>query len=249
MMILKSNWMTRPVKYACGIVMILLVCAQDINAQSFVFGPKLGPNIAFQRWSGNSNRGSLFAYHGAFFIESYEENQPSSLYAEVGFHQRGSSEIATFNALTPNRAFRQKQRYEFNNINLIAGAKRILNMEKKAKPYYVLALRGEYTISTNLDEYEGFGPYVPSEGGVQKLIYGVTIGGGFQYDFAELFGAAIEVTISPDISRQYFQPPISNVVNPFRSGSNAINLREQQIRNLSLEVSAVLRLKRIVEYR
>lgn len=247
-MILKSIWMTRPLKYACCMLMILLVSAQDMNAQSFVFGPKLGPSIAFQRWSGYSDRGALIAYHGAFFIESFEEDQPSSLYAEVGFHKRGSSEFTRFVDASGLAAFNGRQNFQFNNVNLLAGAKRILNMETKAKPYYILALRAEYTISTNLAQYEQYVPWFPAEELVNNFNYGVTVGGGYQYDFGELVGAAIEITISPDISKQYFQPPLSNVINPWDFG-NRRSLPEQQIRNLSFEVSAVLRLKRIVEYR
>lgn len=228
-------------------LLLILICLQDIQSQSFVFGPKIGPSLGFQRWSNSQNRGALMAFHGAFFIESYEEDQASSLYAEVGFHQRGSSEVATFNALTPNAAFRSRQRFEFNNLSLTAGAKKILSMEKNAKPYYVLAIRGEYTLSTNLQQYASLGPYVPDEFFVRKLNYGFTVGGGYQYDFAELFGAAIEFTISPDISSQYMQPPLPNVVNPWSVSGNRITLPERQIRNVSFEISAVLRMKRIVE--
>lgn len=227
--------------------LMILICLQDIQSQSFVFGPKIGPSLGFQLWGNGQQRGALPAFHGAFFIESLEEDQASSLYAQIGFHQRGSSEIATFNAQSPTAVFRRRQRYEFNNLSLTAGAKKILDMEKKAKPYYVLGLRGEYTLSTNLDEYVGLGPYVPDEFFVRKLNYGFTVGGGFQYDFAELFGAAIEITVSPDISSQYMQPPLSNVVNPWSQSGNTINLPERQIRNVSIELSAVLRMKRIVE--
>lgn len=245
---LLSLWMKTHKNYTFGMLMILLVFCQDLQAQSFVFGPKLGPSIAFQRWSGYSDRGALIAYHGAFFIESYAEDQPSSLYAEVGFHKRGSSEFTRFVDASGLAAFNGRQNFQFNNVNLLAGAKRILNMDAKAKPYYILALRGEYTISTNLEQYTQYVPWFPAEELVNKFNYGVTIGGGYQYDFAELVGAAIEITISPDISKQYFQPPLSNVINPWDFG-NPRSLPEQQIRNLSFEVSAVLRLKRIVEYR
>jgi len=232
--------------FGIGLLM-MSIFVQDIQSQSFVFGPKIGPTLGFQLWGNSQNRGALTAFHGSFFIESYEEDQASSLYAEIGFHKRGSSELATFNARSPTEVFRQRQRYEFNNLAVLAGAKKILNMDKKAKPYYVLALRGEYTLSTNLDEYVGLGPYVPDEFFVRKLNYGFTVGGGFQYDYAELFGAAFEFTISPDISSQYMQPPLSNVVNPWSVSGTPINLPERQIRNVSIEISAVLRMKRIVE--
>lgn len=233
------------------ILLLLSFCcfllASDCLSQSFVFGPKLGPALGFQRWSNYPDRGTLFAYHGSFFIESYREGDPSSLYLEGGYHKRGSSEFATFNATTPTAAFRQRQRFEFNNASVTAGAKRILDMDKNWKPYYHFGIRVDYTISTNLRDFEQLGIWYPSEFGVNKINYGVTVGGGFQTDFSELIGAAIEINISPDISKQYFQGPIPNVRNPW-SGQN-VTLPEQQIRNLSFEVSAVLRMKRIVEYR
>lgn len=227
-------------------LLMILICLQDIQSQSFVFGPKIGPSIGFQRWSNYPDRGALVAFHGAFFIESYAEDEASSLYAEVGYHKRGSSEFTNFNVTSPSAAFRARQKFEFNNVNLLAGAKKILNMEKTWKPYYILALRAEYTLSTNLEQYTDYVPWFPAEELVNSFNYGVTVGGGFQYEFAELFGAAIEFTISPDISKQYFQPPLSNVINPWDFG-NRRSLPEQQIRNLSFEISAVLRMKRIVE--
>lgn len=219
----------------------------DGHTQSFVFGPKIGPSLAFQRWRNLPDRGALFNYHGSFFIESYQENEPSSLYAEVGFHRRGSTELRTFVNATGTAASRSRQSYIFNNVNLIAGAKRILNMEKSAQPYYILGVRAEYTVSTNLEEFIQFAPWTPAPQFVNSFNYGFTVGGGFQYDFSELVGGAIEVSIHPDISKQFDQPPFDNITNPFSLGSNRLSLPQQQIRNISLEISLVLRLKRIVE--
>jgi len=218
----------------------------DGIGQSFVFGPKIGGSLAFQRWDNYPNRGAFISYNGAFFIESYEENEPSSLYAEVGYHRRGSTELRTFQT-TGTSFFRARQAYVFNNVNLIAGAKRIINMNKNAKPYYILGLRAEYTVSTNLDQYSQFVPWTPAIELVNNFNYGFTVGGGFQYDFSEFVGGAIEISIHPDISLQYDQPPLNNVINPWDFGSPR-SLPQQRIRNISLEVTAVLRLKRIVEF-
>jgi hypothetical protein len=237
---------THQIKTVFFIGFCFLFLLTDGYTQSFVFGPKIGPSLGFQRWSNYPNRGALISYHGAFFIESYQENEPSSLYVEAGFHRRGSTEFRTFNATSVN-SFRARQAYVFNNVNLIAGAKRIINMEKSAKPYYILGVRAEYTLSTNLEQYSQFVPWTPAIELVNNFNYGFTVGGGYQFDFSELFGGAIEVSIHPDISKQYDQPPLNNVINPWDPG-NPRSLPQQQIRNLSLEISAVLRLKRIVEY-
>jgi len=233
-------------KIALSSFLITLLCTEQSQAQSFVFGPKLGPSIEFQIWNG-LQRQTLISYHGAFFIESYDEGEPSSLYAEVGFHKRGSSERQRFINNAGNDFIGGRQRFEFNNVNLIAGAKRILNMDKSTKPYYLLAIRAEYTLSTNLEQYEQFAGYFPIEPFVNKINYGFTVGGGFQYDFSELIGGAIEFRLNPDISKQYDQPPLENVINPWDFG-NRRSIAQQSIRNLSFEVSAVFRLKRIVEF-
>jgi len=242
----QKNLMLKSVIKITLSLFVLSSITPEMKAQSFVFGPKLGPSLEFQIWNG-IQRQTLIAYHGSFFIESYDEDEPSSLYAEVGFHKRGSSERQRFINNAGNDFIGGRQRFEFNNVNLITGAKRILNMDKKAKPYYLLAIRLEYTLSTNLEQYERFAGYFPVDPFVNKINYGFTVGGGFQYDFSELIGGAIEIRLNPDISKQYDQPPLENVINPWDFG-NRRTLAQQSIRNLSFEVSAVLRLKRIVEF-
>ena len=219
----------------------------DGLSQSFVFGPKLGPTLAFQRWQNIPDRGALLTYQGSVFLESYSEDSPSSLYVEAGYKRRGSTERRFFNASAAN-AFSARQSYIFNNVNLIAGAKRIIKMDREAKPYYILGIRAEYTVSTNLEQFEQFAPWAPAEVFVNRFNYGVSVGGGFQFNLAELVGAAIEFSIHPDISVQFDQPPLDNIINPFSNSVNRLSLPQQQIRNISLEISAVLRLNRIVEF-
>ncbi len=225
----------------------LLFLTIDGFGQSFIFGTKVGPTLAFQRWNNIPDRGALLTYNGSFFIESYSEGDPSSLYVEAGYHRRGSTERRFFNANSLN-AFQARQSYIFNNVNLIAGAKRIIDMDRQAKPYYVLGIRLEYTLSTNLEQFEQFAPWAPAEVFVNSFNYGVTVGGGFQFDFSELVGGAIEFSIHPDISVQFDQPPLDNIINPFSNSVNRLSLPQQQIRNISLEITGILRLKRIVEF-
>jgi len=231
------------------IIAILLFGSPNISiAQSFVFGPKLGPTLGFQQWN-RIQRDVLLAGHAAVFIESYEEGNPSSLFAQLGYHVRGSAERDIILNTLQGDAFRRNITYKFNNLSLMLGAKRILNMETKAKPFYTLGVRAEYTINTNLNRYEGtaFQLYFPSDFFVRKFNYGISAGGGFQYQLNDLIGGTIELTISPDMSRQYEQFAVPNVIDPRNVGSSR-TLPEQNVRNLSLELSVSMRLLRKVEY-
>lgn len=228
---------------------IFFICSLTFTseAQSFIFGPKIGPSLSFQRWNSIS-RDVLFAYNAGIFIESYDEGSKGSLYAELGYHQRGSSERSTFSG-NAGGLFQQRQAFRFNNIALKVGARQRLKEVGEANflPYYIVALRGEYTIGTNLDQYLVYNGYFPVDAFVNKINYGLTVGGGFETKFSEFVGGAIEFSISPDISKQYDQPQIPNVVDPYNPG-NLRTLPQQQVRNLSLEISLVLRLLRKVEY-
>lgn len=215
----------------------------SLQGQSFVFGPKIGPGINFQFWNG-LERQALLAPHFDLFIESYTEGSNSALFAQIGYHTRGSSERR--NLISGPNVVLTTPSYRFNNASLVLGVKRNLTTVGGFNSYYTFGLRGEYTLSTNLDRYENISLYYPSDGYVNKFNYGVSISGGFEKNFSELVGAALEFTLSPDLSRQYFQPPIPNIANPWGSGN--LNLREQEIRNLSFEVSLVLRLLRKVEF-
>lgn len=230
------------------ILVVAIIIATDAYSQSFIFGPRLGPSLSLQQWNG-VQRDVLFAGHVAFYIESHEEDSPSSLYAQIGYHQRGSAERNLLFNINSGDVFRSTQKYKFNNISLHLGAKNILKMDVKAKPFYTLGIRAEYTVNTNLDRFQGtpYELYFPNNFFVNKFNYGFSAGGGFQYQFSDLIGGTIELVISPDISKQYEQRAIPNVIDPRNIGSNR-TLPEQNVRNLTLEISASLRLLRKVEY-
>jgi hypothetical protein len=117
------------------------------------------------------------------------------------------------------------------------------------KAYYLFGLRGDYTLSTNLKEYEDinkFSGFFPFEQFVRKVNYGVTLGGGFEFPFGSLVGSNLEFTINPDFSTQYKQPAINNIIDPW-SGNN-MTLSERTIRNITFEVTLGIRLIRLVEY-
>ena len=96
---------------------------QKYKLRVFGFGPKGGATLGIQHWN-RTTRQPILAGHGAFFIETLDENKEfGSLYAQLGLHQRGSttrSFISSFdNSLIPGI------RFVFNNISLQIGAKEI----------------------------------------------------------------------------------------------------------------------------
>jgi hypothetical protein len=214
------------------------------NTQSYYFGPKIGPSIGLQQWN-SFERDPLFAYHGAFFIESYGgEESTSSLFAQLGYHIRGSSIFDRFNSFAGTR-----NKFEFRNVALQLGAKMKIPGFGNKKAYYLFAVRFEYTVNTNLVAFEpqnAIWPIYPFEVYVNKLNYGVNIGGGWEFPADKFFIPFIEINISPDLSLQYEQPPLGNFTNP-NTGQN-FNLPDRSIRNLTFEISVGIKFFREIKY-
>ena len=212
--------------------------------QSYYFGPKFGTALAFQQWSTFDPNPKL-AFHGSIFIESAPEDKKGSVYAQLGYLQRGSS-IRQFSF---NGNFFGNSGFVFNNIGLELGIKRVISLEKKIQPFYSVGARLEYTVSNNLKQYERFGsPVYPHDDFVKNVVYGITIGGGFQYQLSEFYGGSIEFALCPDLADQYYQPEIKNVINPYPTGERTITLKERQIRNVTFEIRLAMKFLRKVEY-
>ncbi len=237
-------------KISClfGLLVTLLFFVNQGFSQSFWFGAKGGAAMNFQSWgngsfSGSVNRDPLFSLNGDIFIESYDEYNKGTLYAQVGYHTRGSS----FRFFSFNNTFTEQQGFKFRNIVLELGAKKSLNLDKELDPYFILGIRGEYTVGTNLDDYINFGSlYYPINEFVRKFNYGVTAGGGFEMKMSELSNVFVEFLLQPDLSFQYEQQPIFNVIDPWTS--QPVNLGLRQVRNLSIELKVGLKFLRKVEY-
>jgi len=237
-------------KISClfGLLVTLLFFVNQGFSQSFWFGAKGGAAMNFQSWgngsfSGSVNRDPLFSLNGDIFIESYDEYNKGTLYAQVGYHTRGSS----FRFFSFNNTFTEQQGFKFRNIVLELGAKKSLNLDKELDPYFILGIRGEYTIGTNLDDYINFGSlYYPINEFVRKFNYGVTAGGGFEMKMSELSNVFVEFLLQPDLSFQYEQQPIFNVIDPWTS--QPVNLGLRQVRKLSIELKVGLKILKKVEY-
>ncbi|MEL6866415.1 MAG: hypothetical protein AAFP19_18465 [Bacteroidota bacterium] len=235
-------------------LLLLLICCCGLTteawSQSFFFGLKGGPSLGVQNWNG-FERDPLFKYHVTSFIETAQEDARFALFAQLGYHLKGSA-IRNRNFFNPinGQTFRPPpQEFIFRNIVLSVGAKRKYQLNN-SMVYYMLGIRGDYTVSTNLDEFNTAFNSVfttfPQPDGVQEFNYGVIIGGGIEFPITEFIGAMVELTVNPDFSRQYRQPPAQNVYDPF-TGNN-ITISEREITNNTVELSIGFRFLRKVEY-
>ncbi|RMF04750.1 MAG: hypothetical protein D6772_00155 [Bacteroidetes bacterium] len=240
------------------------------RAQGTFYGIKGGLTIANQQWN-DFEREPLLAYHAILSAESLPRQGRFSLFAQLGYHVKGSSIRRAFagNPFGVGVFRLPSQKFEFYNIGLTLGAKQRLTDDPNASFYYLFGIRGDYTVDTNLDEYNTFVDEVNSGSstivvsrnafpldvyyngstllGVRRINYGLTVGGGYEMMFSQYIGALIEFTVNPDFSLQYQQPRIENAVNPFNPNSNTV-IPERRIRNLTFELTVGLRFLRKVEY-
>jgi hypothetical protein len=230
------------------ILFFLFYFSTQGTSQSYWFGAKTGLSVNWQSWGGQSgsslDRNQLLSIPIDIFIESYDEEGKGSFYAQLGYRTRGTSYRFLNNFGTANTNLE----YKFNNIVLETGiAKSIKSLTGLLAPFYKVGLRGEYTVSTNLDNFLAFSNvFYPSNDFVRRFPFGFTVGGGFNYNIEDLYGLSFEFTVNPDIGLQYEQPPVGNVRDPF--SGQLVTLELQQIRNLSLEFKLGIRFLRKVEY-
>jgi hypothetical protein len=225
----------------------LIGITQSSFSQSFWFGAKGGLAMNNQSWgSGGTGlsfgRDPMFSFNGDLFLESYDEEKKGALYAQLGLHTRGSS----LRFFSFNNSFNSIVKYKFNNLVLELGAKKSLNLGKEFDPYFIMAVRGEYTVGNNLNTFSTFADIV-SPDYIRNFNYGVTVGGGFEMEMSELSNVFLEFSIQPDLSFQYEQFPIDNIPSPWFPNER-INLPLTQVRNLSIEAKVGVKFLRKVEY-
>lgn len=233
------------------------------QAQGTFYGVKGGVTIGTQQWNA-FDRDPLIGYHAILSMESFPEEGSFSLFAQAGYHLKGSAIRRSLFGNPFNSSFVAfpAQRFEFHNLSLSIGAKQFFSEVGSGQLYYLFGIRGDYTLDTNLDEYERFvernqisvGIYPFNEyfnesgglGGIRRINYGFIAGGGLNFPFSEYVEGLIEFTINPDFSLQYEQPAIPNVINPITGQSRT--LPERKIRNLTFEITVGARFLRKIEY-
>ncbi|MGB4958970.1 MAG: hypothetical protein WBO36_05805, partial [Saprospiraceae bacterium] len=145
-----------------------------------------------------------------------------------------------------NNSFNDLLNYRFNNVVLDIGAKKLINLDKEFMPYFILGVRGEYTVGNNFDNLLTFNSLVYPEF-IRKFNYGVTFGGGFELPMSEMSNVFLEFSVHPDLSFQYEQLPLYNVISPWPP-YDRINLGLTQVKNLSIEAKVGIKFLRKVEY-
>lgn len=243
-------------KLGCLLALLTVLLTAQLSAQSYAFGVKGGLTLGVQNWSG-FEQDPLIAYHGIAFIESAPEGNEFALFAQGGYHVKGSAirNRNFVNVLTGN-AFRAPPReFRFNNVSVTLGGKQKFDFGvTNNKVYYMFGIRGDYTVSTNLGEYTAFNERNPGYAiypfdeptFIRDFNYGVTVGGGMEIPFSEFVAGLLEVSVNPDFSYQYRQPEIPNVLDPYTGNTRSIP--ERQIRNITFEVSLGFRFLHKIEY-
>jgi hypothetical protein len=233
------------------IAMALLIGNRAVVAQSTVYTVLGGLSAGSQKWDNQSQRGILPRYHGALRIETLnEEKNHSSVFAQIGYHVRGSRQRFLF--FTPGGgSIRNAFTYQFRNISLLLAAKSKKDVGTNNKFYYYGGIRGDYTLNTNLNDLtqvsNTFTLYFPSDGFVRHWLAGISVGAGLELNLKELVGAQIEFSVHPDFTLQYRQPALNNVIDPNNPGT-PISISARNIRNITYELSVGIRLTRKVVY-
>lgn len=230
----------------------LLFCFKSAISQSYYFGIKGGPSVGYQKWE-SFNQSPLITYHVSAFWESYSEQSPTNaLYAQIGYHNRGSA-LRGAGFVYQNEYFRMPTRnFVFSNLSLAVGAKKKQELSSAFRSFYSFGLRGEYTVKDNLDRYSQLNAftgtlYFPEPVFINKFTYGAQVGAGIEFLFSELIEGVFELTINPDLSNQYDQPELGSVYNPFEPANPRV-ISRRRIKNTTVELTFGIRFMRKVIY-
>ena len=227
---------------------LLLLCPfLTLEAQTgTAFGIKGGLTLGNQNWNG-SERELLPAYHGALTMESVNDSISLSFFGQVGYHVKGSAirfrgyQHPVTLQWIPGRT----ERYPFTQVSVVGGLK---NRHEVGMfdAFYYLGIRVDYLLDYQVlnahANNSGFDQYV------NKVTYGVNIGGGIEYEFSN-FPAAIflDLSFQPDLGRQIFLPG-GQVFYIDRFTNQQIAYPEQKVLNRTIELALGVKFIRRVEW-
>lgn len=231
-------------------LLFCIVFFGPIRSQSTAYVIHFGPTAGLQKWDNSSGREPLFQYHAALSMESINnEDNRGSFYMQLGYHVKGSAtRYRFFNLISGTPGGTYTERFKFNNFSFSLGAKQRFKESNSGRMryFYFGGLRGDYTYSTNIDNLQAGSNncnpgFYPLMGGVQRWMAGFSVGGGFEFDISELIGGQIQLSVNPDVTPQYRQNAIPNVIDLCNPGGS-YNIPERRIRNTTVELSIGLRL-------
>jgi hypothetical protein len=234
-------------------ITLIIITPIYLDAQSYAFGFKSGLTAGIQQWNIFGDD-PLYKMPFIAFIET-ADNVKGSAYAELGYHVKGAANRPKGSVVYIDQNGNQVEydpttiEYKFYNLSLNLGFKRKYPSGSNFA-YWLLGIRGDYTLGTNFKEFEEVNKYFfayPDNKYVTKWNYGMTIGGGYEFPFSDFVSGIIEFTVNPDLSKQYRQPPFYNIPDPYVPGQT-YNLAERQISNITLELTLGIRFLNKVEY-
>jgi len=226
------------------------------EAQSTAYVFNIGPSAGIQKWDNASGREPLFQYHASVALETINnEDDRGSFFMQLGYHVKGSaSRYRFFNIVSGFPGGTYTEKFKFNNLSLVLGAKQRFDasVTGQSRYFYFGGLRGDYTVSTNIDNLPNANTSCnpaayPLIGGLKRWIVGFSLGGGMEFRFSELVGAQVQLSVNPDVTPQYRQNAIPNVIDLCNPGT-IYSIPERRIRNTTVELSIGLRLLKKVVY-
>jgi hypothetical protein len=249
---MKINYLRRFLKLLPITYCLLLIATTPsvLTAQGTVYGIKGGLAVGNQSFNNGptTSNGLLFKPYGDLFIESAPADNSGVMYFQIGYHPRGHAQrFTSYQNQLGQTLPGFTQEFIFHNIGLTVGFKK-RNILNNPNAYYLLGLRGEYNVGDNLATVSYYSPYSPQSTYVNKFVYGLSLGGGYEFPFSELIGGFVEFSVHPDIGKQYFQPAQQVNFRDLFSGQVITSIPEQSIRNLSFEITVGFRFLRKIEY-
>ena len=220
------------------------------QSSGYAWGVKVGPSLITQKWK-SYNRALTTQYHADIFIDSYNEESANSLYGQLGYHIRGSSDRSAYHIINGQSFKTHVNKYLFENIVLELGFKKRNLWQDKITSILGFGIRGEYTIGTNLNEFEAINdqytlPVYAIDAFVKPFNYGMSLLAGIEYPIADLYEIFATLSFAQDFSRQYYQPPVPGFFND--QYGNRRSIGDVTAYNTSIELSVGIRIYRIREY-
>jgi len=224
-------------KYIILAAGMLFFCTGIFAQTGTAYGLKGGLTFSTQKWNGQE-RELLSAYHGALTMETRDEEMGISLFGDLGWHVKGSRIVfqrSTYlhpvtNQLVelPRRSIRQP----FNNISVVVGAKKIVQFTDFINYYFGLGAHVDYNVS--YDVFYGNSAFFDQY--VNKLTYGGSVVGGFEYTLGDSGIGFVEISFHPDVSKQIDVPGGLTYINPITNEQGTLG--KQEVRNtIVLEIS------------
>ena len=221
---------------------LFLLTPEKAEAQrDYAFGFKGGPSLCYQLWSTRQQQ-VMIKYHFAAFMESAPKDNKNAIYAQFGYHIRGSAnrQGSYYNGTTGQEVPARTYTNEWKNLAFVVGGKQKFDVSHDKWMYYLLGIRMDYNIDTELEYYDAWAH------GTNTITWGLDIGGGFEYHFSDLVGGIVELRVSPDFGKQLYLPPGTGWTNPHTG--QPTTYPEQNVYNLTVELSVGLRFIRRVIY-